>query len=190
MWIAALLLADVASGPWLIVRDPLVPAEAIVVIGGDHKPARIRRAADLYAQGYAPVVILSAGTIVHEGDQWIPEAAVMYYQALEAGVPAEAIVLELTSQSTVENATYSGQICRRLGIDSILLVTSAHHSRRARRIFLETLAPEVQVSVQPADPRGCAWCWWLYPDQVYVVAYEHYHWLGYYLSESFKLSER
>jgi uncharacterized SAM-binding protein YcdF (DUF218 family) len=65
------------SGPFLVVHDVPQVSDAIVVIGGDHKPERVRRAVELYRQGYAPVVVISAGTIVLEGDEWMPEAKVM-----------------------------------------------------------------------------------------------------------------
>jgi hypothetical protein len=45
-----------------VVRDELHPADASVVIGGDHKPERMRQAAQLYRQGYAPLIIVSTGT--------------------------------------------------------------------------------------------------------------------------------
>ena len=73
------LLAFLASALFLpsllVAQDETVYADAIVVIGGDHKPARIQRAAELYRQGYAPLVIISAGTKVQEGNERMLEAA-------------------------------------------------------------------------------------------------------------------
>ena len=58
----------------------------------------------------------------------------------------------------------------------MLLVTSAYHSSRARRIFRQELAGKVTVLAQPA-PRGHrALLWWLYPDQAYTVLYEYKNW--------------
>ena len=182
--LATLLLVCILSGPFLKVRDHIRTADAIVVIGGDHKPQRVERAVELYRQAYAQVVIISAGTIVLEGDELVPEAEVMRRQALALGLPEEAMILETNSFSTFENAYYSKQICQEHGLDSILLVTSAYHSRRARRIFRDTLEPDISVSVQPASQDCCEICWWLHPDQVYVVLYEYKNWIQYWFERA------
>ena len=180
-WLGMILLVVLSPLP-LVARDDLHQADAIVVIGGDHKPQRVRHAVELYKDGYASVLIISAGTIVQEGKELIPEAEVMRRQALEMGVTDEAIILENRSQSTLENALYSWEICHDHRIDSILLVTSAYHSRRARRIFRETLEPSILVSVQPAPPRHHPLLWWLYPDQAQVVLYEYRNWVQYWIA--------
>jgi uncharacterized SAM-binding protein YcdF (DUF218 family) len=161
----------------LVVQDELGYADAIVVIGGDHKPARMQHAAELYRQGYAPVIVISAGTVVREGDEWMVEAEVMRRQALQLGLPEATLVIEDRSLSTLQNARYSGQLCEELDIESILLVTSAYHSSRARHIFRQELAGKITVVAQPA-PRGHhALLWWLYPDQIYTVLYEYKNWI-------------
>jgi uncharacterized SAM-binding protein YcdF (DUF218 family) len=173
------------AGPLLVVQDKPHLADAIVVIGGDHKPERMRQAAELYRQGYAPLIIISAGTIVLEGDQPIPEAQVMYRQARELGLPNDRLILEQASKSTYENATYTKALCQARGIRSILLVTSAYHSRRARRLFQEVYASDITVSTQPAPPGQCALCWPFYSDQARVVAYEYWNWAQYGLNRIF-----
>lgn len=172
-----LLAALLAAGPLLVVQNVLQPADAIVVIGGDHKPERLQRAAELYRQGYAPLVILSAGTLVLEGHERLPEAQVMYRQARTLGLPEEALVLEQDSQSTYENAVYTKALCQARQIHSVLLVTSAYHSRRARRLFQRVYPPGIRVSAQPAPQGPCPLCWPLFADRAYVVAYEYWNWL-------------
>jgi len=163
----------------LIAQDETVYADAIVVIGGDHKPARIERAVELYRQGYAPLIIISAGTAVREGNDWMLEAAVMHKQALALGMPEEALVLEDHSLSTIQNARYTRQICEACDIDSILLVTSAYHSARARLVFRDVMGLEISVSAQPASRGHHPLLWWWHPDQVYVVLYEYKNWIQY-----------
>jgi uncharacterized SAM-binding protein YcdF (DUF218 family) len=163
----------------LIAQDPLLPADAIVVIGGDHKPDRIARAVYLYEQGYAPIVILSAGTPVWEGDEQIAEAEVMRRQAVAVGLPPEAILMETESQTTRENAIYTRTLSEANGLDSFLLVTSTYHSRRACHLF-NTVFPmgsPVTFSTQPAPRPFCSLCWFLYPDYVHTVFYVYYNWL-------------
>lgn len=180
--VAGLLTILAFSGPFLVVRDVPRVSDAIVVIGGDHKPERVRRAVELCRLGYAPVVVISAGTIVLEGDEWMPEAEVMRRQALALGLPEDIMILETESFSTFENARYSKLICQERKVDSILLVTSAYHSRRARRIFRDVLEPEISVSVQPGYSESHPFFWWLDLDQGYVVLYEYWNWMGYWLA--------
>ena len=153
-----LALVVLCAGPLLVVEDALQPADAIVVIGGDHKPERLQRALELYAQGYAPVILLSAGTAVREGTEQLPEAEVMRRQALALGIPPSALLLETESRTTYRNATYSKQLLLQRGFDEILLVTSAYHSRRARRIFNDVMNGDIIVSAQPAHVTHCAPC--------------------------------
>ena len=172
-----LLAATIVLPSLLVVQDELARADAIIVIGGDHKPARMQHAAELYRQGYAPLIVISAGTVVQEGDEWMPEAEVMRRQARQLGLPEEALAIEDQSLSTIENAHYSRQLCEEYGFESVLLVTSAYHSSRARRIFRQELAGEVTVLAQPAPRDHHPLLWWLYPDQAYTVLYEYENWI-------------
>lgn len=171
------------SGPMLVIDATPHHVDTIVVIGGDHKPSRIKKAAALYEQGYAPSVIISAGTSVLEGGEWMAEAEVMKRQAIAAGLPEMSIILETESLSTYENAYYSKKLSKKQGIESILLVTSAYHSRRAYHIFQEVMEPEISVLIQPAGVEFCSLCWIFYPDQVYVVFYEYYNWAKYWFTK-------
>ena len=170
--ICALGLLSV-SGAALVVRDPLPErADAIVVIGGDHKPERVALAVDLYRNGVAPVVLISAGVEVLEGGRTMREAEVMIRQAMELGLPADAILIEDWSQTTVGNATETLAFAHRLGWRSIVLVTSSYHSRRAGGLF-HALLDDVAVSVQPAPQAGCPPCWATSFEDLAIVFYEH-----------------
>jgi len=170
------------SGPILVVEDAVTVADAIVVIGGDHKPERIKKAVELYKQGFAPIVIISAGVLVLEGGKLMAEADVMYQQAIALGLPPDVIILETQSKSTVENAIYTRQICDQNHYDSVLLVTSAYHSRRAKRIFREIYETNIAISVQPANQPFCPPCWSFRADLMDVVLYEYRNWIRYWLA--------
>ncbi len=179
MFVLVFLL--VFAGQFLIVADPLVKADAILVIGGDHKPERARRVSQLWRTEYAPLVIVSAGTLVQEGNDWMPEAQVMLRQLIEVRVPKEVILIEQESQTTVENAQYSLSILRERNIQKILLVTSPHQSSRAKKIFEDLYGTEILVDVQPAlESSFCSLCWLWQRDQIQVVLSEYWKW-GVYL---------
>jgi len=172
-----LLLAGIPlAGLPLVREDAPQSADAIVVIGGDHKPDRVKRAAELYQNGYAPIVIISAGTEVTEGVEQVAEAEVMHRQALALGLPERVLLVEDQSQSTFQNAYCTKTIALAHHFKSILLVTSVYHSQRARRIFGDVYGQDISVRVQPAASEACRLCWWFQPDQVGVVFYEYYNW--------------
>ncbi len=180
LFVVLALTALILAGQPLITKDAARPADIIVVIGGDHKPERIARAAELYRAGYAPRVLLSAGTVVKEGDQWMPEAQVMLHQAIQAGIPQDAILLEQESQSTVENARFSKPILQENQFRSILLVTSPYQSARARRVFSDTFGGDIIIISQPAlGNQFYSLCWWFQTDQQGVVLSEYWKWLVY-----------
>jgi uncharacterized SAM-binding protein YcdF (DUF218 family) len=160
----------------LVAQDALHPADAIVIVGGDHKPERVAHGVALYKQGYAPVVILSTGTMVWEGEDYIAEAEVLRRQSLALGLPSEAILIEDASNSTAENALFTAQLSEAQGFDSLLLVTSPYHSRRARHIFQAHLPPTLHISTQPAPLPFCHLCWLWHPDYGHTVLYEYYNW--------------
>ncbi len=172
------------SGQLLVVEDDAQSSDAIIVIGGDHKPERVKHAVDLYQQGYAPKVIISAGTIVLEGHEQLAEAQVMHRQALAMGLPEKDILIEDESKSTYENAYYSKVICRQYNMQSILLVTSLFHSRRAKQIFEDVLEPDIAVRVQPVPSNLCPICWLFDPGQIYVMFYEYQNWIRYWSDQS------
>ena len=158
-------------------------ADAIVVIGGDHKPQRMQQTRDLFQEGIAAIIIISAGTIVLEGDEMMSEAEVMYRQAIALELPENVLLLENQSQTTQENAQFTKQILETKNINSIILVTSAYHSRRARRIFREVLGSDFNISVWPAPPLNNPLFWMFYPDEAAVIRYEYRNWVSYWLNQ-------
>jgi uncharacterized SAM-binding protein YcdF (DUF218 family) len=115
-------------------------ADAIVVLGCRVLPSgtltsvaarRAEAAANAYLAGTAPLVVASGGR--RWGAQI--EARAIGAALLRAGVPAEAIALELWSLTTFENAIYSAALLRRLGAARAAIVTCAWHMPRAIQNF-------------------------------------------------------
>lgn len=72
----------------------------------------------------------------------VAETACMVELLRELGVPREAVVREVRSFDTRENARYSAEILRARGIDTAVVVTSSVHLRRAVAAFTrEGIAP-------------------------------------------------
>ncbi len=119
-------------------------ADGILVYGGVMHPTfpgyhfpdlgsasdRVWHAARLYHEGKAPLIILSGGKVISSTDL-ASQAETMKLFLLDLGVPESSILLEENSNNTYENALYSSELLGSLGLDSVLLVTSALHMRRA-----------------------------------------------------------
>lgn len=126
---------------WLDVSQPPAPADAIVCIAGgtslpnlptDEGWGRIYSAVQLFADGYAPVVVFTG-----RGWSGLSEAETYAEAAVWLGLPREAILLDPRGTATSEHpltitAATNGRVTR----DSrLLLVTSRLHSRRALMTF-------------------------------------------------------
>ncbi|HKC63097.1 MAG TPA: YdcF family protein [Pyrinomonadaceae bacterium] len=115
-------------------------SDCIVILGAAVWPGgqpsfvlrdRIARAAELYQERIADKIICSGGL-----GKYPPEEAEVEKQLLmKAGVPEEAIIMELASTSTSEQAKLIKEICDREGFRSIALVTSFYHEKRATQLF-------------------------------------------------------
>lgn len=135
--------------------------QAIVVLGcrvrADGRPSvalalRVRRAAELYHAGHAPLIVMTGGV----GDSGFQESAVAARLATQLGVPEDAIRIEGISTSTEENARYAAQVSH---AEQVLVVTDAYHVLRAERVLrryftqvrgVGTLNPYWQPRVQGA----------------------------------------
>ena len=139
----------------------MIKADAIAVLGCrvklDGTPTRalqrrIRLAARAYHRGVAPLIIASGGK------RWGPhiEALVMKEQLRSAGVPEQAVLTELCSLSTSDNAFYCAQIMSRRQLSRALIATCAWHLpraiRRFRRCGVEGLAPPPSWIEPAPDP--------------------------------------
>lgn len=114
--------------------------DAIVLLGCRIGPSgrpmlaatrRAETAAQAYRDGVASRIVVSGGR------RWGPyaEATALAQELVRQGVPEAAIVVELCSLSTHENAVFSGAILRRLGARTAAIVTCWWHLPRALENF-------------------------------------------------------
>lgn len=114
-------------------------ADAIVVLGSPLLPdgrlsdvvaERVAAGVALFHAGVAPLVLLTGGRGPFAGPG-IPEAEAMARAAREGGVPEAALVLELRSTNTSENASLSAPLLRARGVRRVIVVSQPFHLRRA-----------------------------------------------------------
>lgn len=179
-WAAARSLVETAS---------LKRADALVVLSGSAAYVeRTRRAAELFREGRAPVVVLTDDGLRgswSEARQLNPlfvERA--RAELLGAGVPAErVVVLPRRVTSTHEEAAAAREFAEGRGLRSLLFVTSEYHTRRAlwtlRRTFRES---NVEIGVEAAaTARDTPLTWWWHASGWRAVAAEYpklayYYW--------------
>jgi uncharacterized SAM-binding protein YcdF (DUF218 family) len=142
-----LVIDDIAQCP---TPDPLVaqcaPADAIVAISGGDTPARAEEAIKLYHAGWAPTILFSGAALDTAGPS---NAAAMRRQALAAGVPESAIVIDETSTDTAQNASRAFILLQ--GSDRMVLVTSPYHQRRANIEFQQVFGQGVEIVDRPTQ---------------------------------------
>ena len=159
-------LVFIGIGRWLVVQDPLVHADAIVVLSGN-LPDRASEAARLYHEGYAaqvwisqpvsPVEALKTMKIFYLGEDFYNEKVL-----LAKGVPADAIrILERPSANTEQEVREIHEILLRDNSHNVIVVTSKAHTRRVRAIWNKIVGADPHAIVRFAndDPYDGAH-WW------------------------------
>ncbi|MEZ5426384.1 MAG: YdcF family protein [Pyrinomonadaceae bacterium] len=177
----------------LIVERPLEKAEAILVLSGSSVyRERTRKAAEVYRAGVAPKIFLTddgerAGWS-NEEKRNPPYADLARRALIEMGVPADAIeILPGEVAGTIDEARLFGQKAKENGWRSVLLITSAYHTRRTlftfEKVFNEN-GLEVGIGVESApvgEQTPPALYWWLTPRGWRFVAGEYVKGFYYYL---------
>ena len=123
-----------AIGRFLVVSEPLAPADAILPLGGSGQ-TRTEAAARLYAQGLATWFVVTDMPLNMPG---IREsyAGLMQREAVWNGVPAAFIVTAPgLHRTTYSEAQALRQLMTERGWRTLLIVTDPYHTRRARLAF-------------------------------------------------------
>jgi uncharacterized SAM-binding protein YcdF (DUF218 family) len=165
-WLAAWLGARS-----LIVSAPLEHADVIVVLSGSSSfVERTQLAAQLYAAGRSKRILL---TNDNQQSGWLSseQRNPFFYERARwelqrHGVPETSIeVISTPVNSTQEEALMLRNYAESNRLTSILVVTSAYHSRRALLTFRRVMKDRVTVGLAAVPP---GWqtpkpvTWWLY----------------------------
>jgi uncharacterized SAM-binding protein YcdF (DUF218 family) len=114
-----------------------------------HDERVAERGAQLFLEGWAPLLIYSGGRGAITAKLWNePEAERFARIAREMGVPPERILIEPNSTNTGENIRFTRQLLAEKGIDprSFIVVQKPYMERRSYATFLQYW-PEKQVVV-------------------------------------------
>src|ERR1700682_3423315 len=116
------------------------PADVILVLGaaeyrGRPSPvlrARLDHALALYQDRMAPRIMTTGGA---GGDPVFTEGGVGRSYLIGRGVPSEAIVVETEGESTVHSIALAGEILRRMGLRSVIVVSDGYHIYRVKEML-------------------------------------------------------
>lgn len=142
-----------------VIEDPLEKADVLIVLSDDNFYAdRATRAAELFREGKAPLVVAS-------GRRLRPTAGIaelMEHDLVERGVPKGKILrFPQDGDSTQEEAEALAKLAKTKNWHKTIVVTSNYHTRRARYIFRRVFPQGIEVRVASArdgdfDPEN----WW------------------------------
>ncbi|PWT71886.1 MAG: hypothetical protein C5B59_16960 [Bacteroidetes bacterium] len=143
------------------VNHRIEKADAILTLGS-HDLRVANRSAELWLQGYSPLLIFSGGLGNFTQSVWTePEADQFARIAIEMGVPADHILLENKSTNTGENIMFTQQLLKKRGIDpaSFIVVQKPYMERRSLATFkkhwpdkkITVTSPQVSFEDYPND---------------------------------------
>jgi len=187
-WILVLVCVVWVLGAWfaaanLIVNRPLEHADVIVVLSGSGTfTERTRKAAQLYRAGVARTVIITndnrqgGWSQVEQRNPYYYERAIA--ELLMEGVNATDIVrVPDVVHSTHDEAVALRKHAQAAPFKSMVIVTSAYHSRRALSAMEKSFAGmDVKIGVDPVPPGSQTpkpATWWLHPKGWEDVALEY-----------------
>ncbi|MET7990289.1 YdcF family protein [Amycolatopsis sp. NPDC005232] len=114
---------------------------------GSHDLGVATYAAELYQQGYFPRIVFTGANAPTTVERFPRGEAVHYREnALELGVPDDAILVEPEARNTGDNITLSRQLLEARGMEvkSVMLISRPYQQRRAFATC-KKLWPEVDV---------------------------------------------
>lgn len=153
-------------GRWLVVEDPLVHADVIVVLSG-RLPERAIEAARLYKAGYAdqvwispppsPAEELKTMHIAFLGEDFYNEKVLIAMR-----VPPDSIrILDQPDVNTEAEVRQISETLRSGQLHSVIVVTSKPHTRRVRTIWRELVGADLRLIVRyPEDDAYDGAHWW------------------------------
>ena len=121
-------------------RDEAQPADVILVLGAAEyrgRPsqvlrARLDHALELYNRKLAPRIMTTGGA---GGEPVFTEGGVGRSYLIGHGVPPDAIIVETEGESTVHSTTLAGEIMRRMGLNSAIVVSDGYHIYRVKKML-------------------------------------------------------
>lgn len=143
------------------MNHTLEKADCILVLGS-HDLRVAERAAELYLQGWAPMIIFSGGLGNFTKEMWTESEADLFAAvAIDMGVPKEAILIENKSTNTGENILFTQKLLMQENFhpESFIVVQKPYMERRSYATFkkhwpdkkLIVTSPQISFEAYPTE---------------------------------------
>ena len=132
----------------------LAKADCILALGS-HDLRVADRAAELYLEGWAPLVIMSGGLGNFTQEMWTEKEADKFAAiAIQKGVPADTILIENQSTNTGENIMYTQQLLKGKGLElqHFIVVQKPYMERRSYATFKKHWPDKDMLVTSPQIP--------------------------------------
>jgi uncharacterized SAM-binding protein YcdF (DUF218 family) len=143
-------IRELAQRLWDFHHMNQVPERSeLILVLCSHDTAVAERGAELYLEGWAPLLVFSGGLGLITKNLWSePEAELFAEIARRMGVPSDRIVVESRSTNTGENVQFTRRLLAERGLNprSLILVQKPYMERRAFATF-KNYWPEPRVVV-------------------------------------------
>jgi uncharacterized SAM-binding protein YcdF (DUF218 family) len=137
------------------------PADCIIVLGS-HDTRVAERGADLFLEGWAPLIVFTGNLGWHTRTIWARPEAELFAEVAEArGVPRERMLIESRSTNTGENVAFTRALLAERGLQprKAIAVQKPYMERRGHATFrqrwpeLEVLAtsPQIDFDAYPTE---------------------------------------
>jgi uncharacterized SAM-binding protein YcdF (DUF218 family) len=162
------------AGSFLVVNKP-EHADAIVVLGGGNNDLRYWTGVELMKQGWAPRLFLD---VFAKGETFGNRDIDLATDFVQRTTPGQSSVCPIILNSTYGEAQHLADCLQGTGVKSILVVTSAYHTRRAVEILQKRL-PQYHISIYASpDPYFFGEKWWQTREwaKTTVAEWQRYLW--------------
>ncbi|HEY8398931.1 MAG TPA: YdcF family protein [Flavihumibacter sp.] len=119
------------------LKHELTPADCLLALGS-HDLRVAQRAAELWLDGMAPVLVMSGGLGNFTLGMWTEKEADRFAAvAVKMGVPGDAILVENQSTNTGENIQFSKKLLAERGLDpqKFIVIQKPYMERRSYATF-------------------------------------------------------
>lgn len=134
-------------------------ADCMIVLGSMKAAQyRVPAAVNAYHAGRADRIMLCGGKVRDFPNGNCSEAAYMYKACVDLGMAEEKLILECSSQNTIENILFAAIELQRTfclnKVHRVLLVTTAYHMRRSLAIARYLFPEHITVIPCPANDNN------------------------------------
>ncbi len=137
-----------------LLHHKLEKSDCILALGSSDTRVAMR-AAELYFQGWAPLILFSGGLGKNTEGVWKDTEAVTFAKiAIDMGVPEHAILIENKSTNTGDNILFSKQLLqeKHLHPESFILVQKPYMERRSYAAFKKRWPEKKVIVTSPKIP--------------------------------------